>query len=148
MLDEVIVQRIEQTLQAGGELVFTFDTHQEDYLDTAEGRSLPIPHCLRGSDGWQLYGKTADYLSRASRCFEKETFGSLELAQYLKAGGYDEVELCGLVSNICVVSNALLAKAALPQARVVVRQNATACADPAAHEAALTVMRSVFCDVV
>ena len=70
------------------------------------------------------------------------------MARYLADGGYDEVELCGLVSNICVVSNALLAKAALPEARVVIHQNATASADAVAHEAALSVMRSVFCEVV
>ena len=95
-----------------------------------------------------LFGRTAGYLPRASRIFEKETFGSLELARYLADGGYDEVELCGLVSNICVVSNALLAKAALPEARVVVCKDATASADAAAHEAALSVMRSVFCEVL
>ena len=115
-LDDLIVQRIEQTLLEGGELVFTFDTHGADYLQTSEGRALPVPHCLRGSEGWQLFGHTAGYLPRASRIFEKETFGSLELARYLADGGYDEVELCGLVSNICVVSNALLAKAALEEA--------------------------------
>ena len=147
-LDDLIVQRIEQTLLEGGELVFTFDTHGADYLQTSEGRALPVPHCLRGSEGWQLFGHTAGYLPRASRIFEKETFGSLELARYLADGGYDEVELCGLVSNICVVSNALLAKAALPEARVVIHQNATASADAVAHEAALSVMRSVFCEVV
>lgn len=147
-LDGIIVQRIEQTLREGGELVFTFDTHGQDYLQTAEGRALPVPHCLLGSEGWQLFGRTAGYLPRASRTFEKETFGSLELARYLADGGYGEVELCGLVSNICVVSNALLAKAALPEARVVIHQNATASADAVAHEAALNVMRSVFCEVV
>ncbi|MBQ2697982.1 MAG: cysteine hydrolase [Clostridia bacterium] len=148
LLDGVICSRIEQTLAEGGELVFTYDTHGEDYPNTHEGRSLPVTHCQRGSHGWALYGKTADYLDRAARCFEKPTFGSLELAQYLCDGGYEEIELCGLVSNICVVSNVLLARAACPDARIVVHANATGSADPAAHEAALTVMRSVFVEVV
>ena len=142
-LEAAICGRIEAVLQAGGDLIFTFDTHGTDYLQTQEGRHLPIEHCLKGSGGWQLYGRAAAYQDRAVRCFEKETFGSLELAEYLRGRRYDRVELCGVVSHICVVSNAVLAKAALPQAEIVVDAACTAGSSPALHRAALDLMEGL-----
>lgn len=147
-LDDPICAKIEDYTGADADVVFTFDTHDQDYLQTQEGKKLPVPHCIKGSDGWQLYGKTAAHLRPDSVRFEKSCFGSMELATYAAKGAYDEVELCGLVSNICVLSNAILIKAALPEARVIVDARCTACADPAANEQALDCLEGVQVDVV
>ena len=148
LLEDAICERIEQTLRDGGKLIFTYDTHPDDYLSTKEGRDLPVLHCIRGSEGWQLYGRVNDYLPRADALYEKETFGSLALAEYLRQHGFDEVELCGLVSNICVLSNAVLAKAALPEAVVTVDARCTGCADQAANEKALDILEGLFIQVL
>ena len=126
---------------AGSDVAFTLDTHGADYLSTQEGRMLPVPHCIRGTHGWLL----ADGLDAANaRIFEKPTFGSVPLAEYARA--YDEVVLCGVCTDICVVSNALLIKAFSPESKVMVVESACAGATPAAHAAAIQTMKS--CQIV
>ena len=148
LLDPLIVGKIEQCRKEGGKVIFTFDTHTEDYLNTAEGRKLPVPHCIKGTEGHKLYGETAKCVKPEDTVIEKPSFGSLELIKVLQEGGFDEVELCGLVTDICVVSNAVIAKAALPEARVIVDGNACASFDKDKHNAALEVMKSVHVDVI
>lgn len=138
LLDDKIATRIDREQ---GVVIFTFDTHGEDYLTLAEGKLLPVPHCLKGSSGWAFYGKTAE--KNPDILFEKPTFGSLELANYLRAQKFDRVELCGLVSHICVVSNAVLAKAALPEAEIVVDARLTDGYDKKLHEAALDILENL-----
>lgn len=147
LLESPICARIESALASGWEVVFTFDTHGDDYLSTREGLDLPVPHCVKGTEGWELYGRVADYCTPSTKCFEKPTFGSFELAQYLREGGYSEVELCGLVSNICVISNAALARAALPEAVIRVDPALTGAGDAAINQKALEVMGSFFIQV-
>ena len=148
LLDQPICARLEQARRDGWQIAFTFDTHAENYLTTQEGRNLPVEHCLHESDGWRLYGQTAAYCTEETRCFHKPAFGSIELCTYAAAEQFDEVELCGLVSNICVLSNAVLLKAALPEAKIVVDARLTASFDPALHEKALDVMRGIQIDVI
>ena len=83
-LEDPICRKIESYLKNGDDIIFTLDTHGQDYSSTQEGKKLPVPHCLKGSDGWKVYGKAASYLSKAAAVFEKPTFGSLELGEYLK----------------------------------------------------------------
>jgi Amidases related to nicotinamidase len=124
-LEEPIANLIDKCLEEGYDLIFTMDTHDRGhYMESEEGKHLPVPHCFKGEDGWKPYGKIAAYLDRG-KVFEKPTFGSLELGNYLSKKEYDEIELCGLVSNICVLSNAVIAKAALPDAHVSVHKNLT-----------------------
>lgn len=139
-LDRPISARIAQCRAGGGDVIFTMDTHGEDYQDTMEGKHLPLPHCLKGSEGWQLYGETGRSLQEGDPVFEKETFPSLDLADWLRERDYGSVELCGLVSNICVFSNAVMVKAALPNAEIKVDAGLTASSDPALHEKALDVL--------
>lgn len=129
------------------EIIYTLDTHTEDYLSTHEGKSLPVPHCIKGTDGHKLYGKVADAL-KDKKCFEKNTFPSLELANYLNGKNYDIIELCGLVSNICVLSNAVMAKSACPNAEIIVNSHLTASADNEIHQKALDILRSLFITVI
>ena len=141
--DAPIAARIANAREEGEEVIFTLDTHDADYMNTTEGRNLPIPHCLADSEGWQLYGKVAQSITTADPVFIKPTFGSLELANYLREKGYERVELCGLVSHICVLSNAVLAKAALPEAEIVVDSRLTGAMDESMTEKALEVLQGL-----
>ena len=123
------------------EVVFTLDTHYNNYTTTQEGRKLPIAHCIDGSDGHKLYGRTAEAYLPGDKVFIKNTFGSSQLFEYLyRLPSFGKIELCGLVSSICVISNAVLAKAAQPEAEIVIDSALTAGADRELHEAALKVM--------
>lgn len=147
-LEPVILDKIADCRTNGGQVIFTLDTHGEDYLSTAEGKKLPVIHCVKDTPGHALYGRLAEAVSPEDVIIEKPAFGSLELADYLHRLSPEEVELCGLVTDICVISNAIIAKAALPESRIVVDSAACSCADPAAHERALSVMQGVQIEVI
>ncbi len=142
-LDASIAQRIADYHAAGNDVVFTLDTHGTNYAQTQEGRKLPVPHCLFGEAGWELYGSTAAARGDGDCVFRKPTFPSLELAEWLKGRSYAQVELCGLVSHICVLSNAVMVKAALPEAEILVDARLTSSFDPALHEKALDVLEGL-----
>nr|WP_312578534.1 cysteine hydrolase family protein [Sedimentibacter sp.] len=142
-LEDSIAQKIEQYKENGDEVAFTFDTHTLDYLNTQEGRNLPVQHCVKGTKGWELYGKIAGLCDKTTKHFEKVTFGSMEMAEYLAKNNYDQIELVGVVSNICVISNAVLAKAALPEAQVIVDALCVASNDDNLNKSALDVMESM-----
>lgn len=148
LLEPLIVEKINECRRNGGKVIFTLDTHGEDYLNSAEGRKLPVAHCVKGTAGHELYGEVAKRVREDDVMIEKPSFGSLELADVLKDGGFDEVEFCGLVTDICVVSNVVIAKAALPESRIVVDSKAVASFDNEKHKAALEVMKSIQADVI
>ncbi len=122
----------------GDEVAFTFDTHGADYLETQEGKNLPVPHCAKGSKGWELYPPLE--VLDGERTFCKPAFGSAELFDYLRENVYESIELVGLVSSICVISNAILAKTAQPETPILVDSACTDGFDPELHQAALKVM--------
>ncbi|MCI2191674.1 MAG: cysteine hydrolase [Oscillospiraceae bacterium] len=142
LLEDPICQKIQEAKARGDIIVYTMDTHENNYLSTLEGKNLPIPHCIRGTAGWNLYGKVNGLL-KDTRCFVKNSFGCAQLIPYLQKEDFEEVELCGLVSNICVLSNAVLVKAALPQAQVIVDAKCTDCADTAKNQEALNVLEGL-----
>ena len=142
-LDGPIAEKIAEYRAAGNDVVFTYDTHGANYAATQEGRKLPVAHCIAGSAGWELYGETGKAASPDDLRFRKPTFPSLELAEWLKGRAYRQVELCGLVSHICVLSNAVMVKAALPETEIVVDAALTASYDPALHEKALDVLEGL-----
>lgn len=136
-----------------GTVVFTRDTHEENYLETQEGAKLPVVHCVRDTPGWQLVGALEDVRrERDAAVFDKPTFGSVELVWWLAQQNdeqpIDSIELIGLCTDICVVSNALLIKAHFPE--VPVRVEAALCAGVTlkSHEAALATMRSCQVEVL
>lgn len=135
-----------------GDIFVTLDTHFKDYLDTAEGKKLPVPHCIKGTDGWRLNDDIARALEgKSCTVVEKNTFGSVDLPELVRqAAGDDEleIELIGLCTDICVVSNALLLKAAFPEAAMSVDAACCAGVTPEKHEAALETMRSCQIEVV
>ena len=130
--------KIESVKQSGGTVLFTRDTHKADYLSTQEGRFLPVVHCVEGTEGHLI----SDELDCGGLdVFDKPTFGSLELAKQVAEGGYDEVELCGLCTDICVVSNALILKAQLPETAITVDARCCAGVTEESHKAALITMK-------
>lgn len=144
-IEDVICQRIESALTDGYKLIFTMDTHRDDYLDTMEGRLLPVRHCIRGTEGHAIYGRVAGYVPDGT-VLEKDTFGCLALTDAL--AGCDEVELCGVATDVCVMANAVIARTACPDARIVVRRSCVASYDRDRHNAALELMPSLQIDVV
>lgn len=128
-LEEVILEKIKDYKKNNDDIIYTLDTHDEKYLNTIEGSNLPIIHCIKGTSGHALYGRVKDEITKDSVIFEKSTFGSIDLGMYLKEKSYSEIELCGLVSNICVISNAVIAKSAIPDASIIVDALATASSD-------------------
>ncbi|MDR2109232.1 MAG: cysteine hydrolase [Coriobacteriales bacterium] len=147
-LDPLIMEKIERYRANGDVVVFTFDTHGPDYLNTQEGRNLPVAHCVEGTAGHDLYGGVAQLAQDGDRRFYKDSFGSDELYQYLRATPFEQIELVGLVSNICVIANAVLAKTAQPQTPIVVCAACTASHDAHLHQAALDVMGGLQIQVV
>jgi nicotinamidase-related amidase len=122
----------------------TLDTHPANYLETAEGRNLPVEHCIKGTAGWELNGSVKEVLT-SSVNIEKPTFGSYELAERLYALYQNnpdlEIELVGLCTDICVVSNAILLKAKMPEAPISVDSSCCAGVTPESHAAALLTMK-------
>ena len=141
-----IVEAVKAKIRSypAADVIATMDTHGENYMETQEGRYLPVPHCIRGTDGWQLRPDIAELLTEA-KIYEKPTFGSTTLAADLKALSDQEeleLELVGLCTDICVVSNALLLKAAMPEVKISVDPACCAGVTPEKHLAALETMRS------
>lgn len=147
-LDDRIADKIKKYHENEDDVIFTFDTHNADYLKTREGCYLPVEHCIKGSEGHYLYGKTGESMGAEDRCFEKHTFGSDALYEYLKKSMYDSIELVGVVTNICVISNAVLAKTAQPETDIFVDATCVASSDTELNNAALKVMESLQIQIV
>ena len=130
---------IERARARSATVVFTRDTHGKDYFQTQEGKNLPVAHCEKDTDGWQI----ADGLYQdGERVFDKPVFGSVSLAEFLKAEGFEKIGFIGVCTDICVVSNVILAKAYCPEAEVYVDSACCAGVTRAANDAALQTMRS------
>jgi nicotinamidase-related amidase len=130
--------KIEEYINSGSSVIFTRDTHDENYLSTQEGKYLPVLHCIKGTDGHLI----ADGLGAEEfEIFDKPNFGSLELGKRVAEGGYDEIELCGLCTDICVVSNALILKAQLPETTITVDPTCCAGVTEESHNAAIITMK-------
>ena len=148
LLDERISEKIEYYHNNNDDVIFTFDTHKSDYLNTQEGKNLPIEHCIENTEGHKLYGKTATMIKDCDKCFYKPSFGSAELFEYLKQTEYESIELCGVVSNICVISNAVLAKTAQPETEIIVDSKCVASNDDNLNNCALEVMKTLHINVI
>lgn len=133
---------IKQSISDGVEVVYTRDTHFDNYMDTQEGRNLPVPHCIKGTYGWEIRDELKALQSDDTRIFDKLTFGSVELAEYLKnIPELESVTLIGLCTDICVISNAMVIKANLPEVFIKVVENCCAGVTPQSHKNAVEAMR-------
>ena len=139
-----IVENVKSKIKeyAAEDVFATMDTHSPEYLQTQEGRNLPIEHCIKGTDGWQIRPDIAELL-KGAKIYEKPTFGSVALAEDIAEIAKNEeieIELIGLCTDICVASNALLLKAYMPEVKISVDPNCCAGVTPDSHSAALTTM--------
>ena len=141
----IIDNCVEKIRTFDGEIIVTLDTHSDDYLSSAEGKKLPVVHCIKGTDGWQLNDKIAKALrDKNYEVVEKPTFGSVQLPEIIaeKAGGEDfDITLIGLCTDICVVSNALLLKANFYEKEIYVDSSCCAGVTVGTHNASLDTMR-------
>lgn len=144
-LDAAIAEKVRA--YGSGHVLFTRDTHFENYLETREGKNLPVPHCIRGSFGWEVYGQTAKaLLDVGAAAIDKRVFG-MDVTDPATAAVLperaDEIELIGLVSNICVVSNAVVLQSRYPEAAITVDAACTDSFDKALHEKVLDVLEGL-----
>ena len=152
---EAIVPGVVEMIRGfDGKVIATRDTHGEDYLDSEEGRHLPVPHCIKGTEGWEIRREVMEALDEKQGCLliDKPSFGSVELGSYVKElddeAGVEEITLIGVCTDICVISNALLLKANLPEAEIRVDASCCAGVTPESHERALEAMKSCQIDIV
>ena len=143
---EAVVENVKDKIRSypAEDIFVTMDTHGDDYMDTQEGKYLPVPHCIRGTKGWEIRPDIRKLLTGAV-IYEKPTFGSTLLAEDLKKISDTEdieLELAGICTDICVVSNALLLKAVMPEVKISVDASCCAGVTPQKHKAALETMRS------
>lgn len=139
-----IVPKVAQKIREfNGKVIFTRDTHEENYLETQEGKNLPVPHCIRTTSGWEICPELEEL--RKEIPVDKETFGSVKLGHMLKEENeknpIKKITLVGLCTDICVISNALLVKAFLPEAEIVVDAACCAGVTPESHKTALAAMK-------
>ena len=143
----IVPNVVEKVKSFDGKVIFTRDTHFEDYMNTQEGKNLPVPHCIKDSDGWQICDELKPY---ADIVIDKLTFGSIELPKLLESLNepIEKIELCGLCTDICVISNAMVLKAAFPEVPITVDSSCSAGVTVESHNTALDAMKAVQIEVV
>ena len=148
-LDRPIAEKIRA--YGTGNVFFTLDTHKDTYLETREGKNLPVIHCVAESYGWEVFGETKEALKEVCAVgFTKESFGLLVTDEIRKKlpDSVDEIELVGLVSNICVLSNAVIFQTLYPNATITVDAALTKSFDDALHKATIKVLRGLQVNVI
>ncbi|MBQ9118542.1 MAG: cysteine hydrolase [Lachnospiraceae bacterium] len=149
----IIPKVAEKVAAYEGEIIFTYDTHGADYMDTQEGRKLPVPHCIEDTEGWELVPELGALCKeKAAKCYKKGTFGCMQLAQDIARmhaeEPIDKVELVGICTDICVISNAMLIKAAIPNVTIQVDASCCAGVTKESHETALKAMAGCQIEIV
>lgn len=147
-IENNIAEKIIEYRKNNDEILFTLDTHRDNYLTTQEGKKLPVIHCVENTEGHSLYGKMKNLKTENDLCFYKSTFGCKELFEYLQNREYISIELCGVVTNICVISNAVLVKTALPEVPVYIDEKCVAGNDEELNICALRVMESLHINIL
>lgn len=153
---EIVPKVAEKIKNYDGHICFTMDTHSKDYLSTQEGKYLPVEHCIEKTDGWELHPDIESALSEREEdfldYFTKDTFGSidlvLELVDLNESHGIEEIELVGLCTDICVISNALMLKSWFPEVKIKVDASCCAGVTPESHKNALNAMKMCQIDIV
>ena len=147
MAEEIVPNVVEKVKNFDGKVIFTRDTHFANYMQTQEGRKLPVEHCIKDTDGWQVCDELRGY---AETVVDKITFGSVDLPEMIKGYGeeIEEIELCGLCTDICVISNAMILKATFPEVKISVDSKCCAGVTAESHNNALDAMRAVQIEII
>ena len=142
LAEEIVTNVAEKVKNFDGRVIFTRDTHFGDYMQTQEGKKLPVEHCIKNTQGWQICDELKPYVNEV---VDKVTFGSVELPKILKDYGEEinEIELCGLCTDICVISNAMILKASFPETQITVDGSCCAGVSVESHNTALEAMKAV-----
>lgn len=139
-----VVSRLEKAKEEKEVVVFTRDTHQSNYLETQEGKNLPVPHCIEGTRGWEIVDALASFTAGCT-VIDKPTFGSAKLAEVLREmdskDAIEKITIIGLCTDICVISNAMIAKATLPEVPIAIEEACCAGVSPESHKRALEAMQ-------
>ena len=143
----IVPNVVEKVKSFDGKVIFTRDTHFKDYMNTQEGKNLPVPHCIKDTDGWQIYDELKPY---ADVIIDKLTFGSIELPDFIKSFNepIEKIELCGLCTDICVISNAVVLKAAFPEVPIAVDSSCCAGVTVESHNNALNAMKVIQIEII
>ena len=142
MAVNIVPQVVEKVKGFDGKVIFTRDTHFDNYMETQEGKNLPVMHCIKDTDGWEICAELKPY---AAKVIDKPTFGSVSLPDAIKEYGEDieEIELCGLCTDICVISNAMILKAVFPEVKIKIDSKCCAGVTVESHNTALQAMKVV-----
>lgn len=144
----IVPRVIEKIRNFQGKVIFTRDTHEDNYMNTQEGKNLPVPHCIKETKGWQISSKLIEFCKKEP--INKETFGSVDLGYFLREENQknpiETVTLIGLCTDICVISNALLIKSFLPEVKIIVDASCCAGVTPESHRNALETMKT--CQII
>lgn len=143
----IVPNVVEKVKSFDGKVIFTRDTHFKDYMNTQEGKNLPVPHCIKDTDGWQICDELKPY---ADVIIDKLTFGSIELPDFIKSFNepIEKIELCGLCTDICVISNAVVLKAAFPEVPIAVDSSCCAGVTVESHNNALNAMKVLQIEII
>lgn len=147
LAEKIVPNVVEKVKNFEGKVIFTRDTHFEDYMNTQEGKKLPVEHCIKDTSGWQICDELKPYVKEV---VDKITFGSVKLPNKIKEYGEDieEIELCGLCTDICVISNAMILKATFPEVKITVDSECCAGVSVESHKIALDAMKAVQIEIV
>lgn len=148
-----VIPEVVSAIQNGAydQIIFTKDTHQENYLQTQEGQKLPVPHCIEGTNGWEIVPEVWNAASgKETDVICKPAFGSVALGEKLLAYHKEplEIDFCGVCTGICVISNVMIAKAFVPEAKVCVIEPACACVTPHSHQTAIEAMKNCQVEII
>ena len=145
---KAIVDNVKKKVESfDGKIIFTRDTHYDNYFETQEGKNLPVAHCLFGTSGWEICDELKPY---SKNVIDKITFGSIELPKFLKdeTDNIEEIELCGLCTDICVISNAMVLKTAFPEVKITVDSSCCAGVTKKSHNTSLEAMKAVQINII
>ena len=146
LAEAIVPNVVEKVRNYDGTVIFTRDTHFADYMDTQEGKNLPVKHCIKDTAGWEICDELKPFVKKV---VDKITFGSVELPEVIKSYGeeIDEIELCGLCTDICVISNAMILKASFPETKIIIDSKCCAGVSVESHNTALEAMKAVQIDI-
>lgn len=148
----IVPNVVKKISEFDGKIIVTYDTHFDNYMSTSEGEKLPVPHCIKGEEGWKINSEVQAALEKKEyTTVEKITFGSVDLPNLIKDMVKDDdfsIELIGLCTDICVVSNALILKAHFPEAKISVDESCCAGVTPESHKAAISTMNMCQIDII
>lgn len=147
LAEKIVPNVVEKVKNFEGKVIFTRDTHFADYLNTQEGNKLPVEHCIKDTSGWQICDELTPYVKEV---VDKNTFGSVKLPNLIKEYGeeIEKIELCGLCTDICVISNAMILKANFPEVKIIVDSECCAGVSVESHKTALDAMKAVQIEIL